>query len=156
MSLEEFGTIHTNFNSVDAEITIAFEFERIANALKIGTRIGGNISKYVYDNYFTKRCLGNIPFELTNSPLDPNVEELFMHWSYEQNEPYIVRMRRVQQLFERILNINGVLRITLIIASQLINNNDKVASIKISEFCNSMLKIEDVYFSPPIRLIITK
>ena len=158
MSLCVCGIIHTNLQNINDIVSLSFVIERIANNLSIGTTMGGNVSKYVYDNFWNNHDEYSFLFELTDSPLDNCAEELFVSESYPNLHPFSERMGRVQQLIKSILDINGVKKITLIINYLYFDDSSTIneESITVSEFYEKMRVIDDIYFSPTIRFEIIK
>ena len=154
MSTGVCGVIRTSFKEVREEVKLAFDFERIANNLAIGSRLGGNISKYVYDKYFGERGKKNLIFELTDSPLDIHAEELFAPRRYESREPLSERMNRVQKLLETILELEGIIKISLDINYLFESGNEDEVSVRVSDFCEKMIQMDNQNeeFPPVLRL----
>lgn len=153
MSTGVCGIIRTDINDVEYEVDLSFYFEKKANEFRIGTKMGGNISKYVYDKYEDEREKGGIIFELTDSPLDNYAENLFELDGVDNSENLLYRMKRVENLFESLLNHEHVKQITFEV-NYLFTESEKPSSIKLSEFCE---KIDDIYhqcevFVPVIKL----
>ena len=158
MSTGVCGIIYTNFHEENEEMELAFCFERIANNLKIGTKLGGNITKYVFDKYIGERGRKALFFELTDTPIDIHAETLFAPNSYKNSEPLSNRMSRVQDLFETLLSIRNVITITLEVNYLFADGTERETTINAKAFCEVMVQMfhQNEGFPPVARFKITK
>lgn len=162
MSLGVCGIIHAGIRDVEFEVGLAFYFEKKANELGIGTTMGGNISKYVYDKYADKRGKVSVIFELTDSPLDNQAGDLFGgdifgEDGYVKNPNLQSRMDRIQKLFEHLLDYPRVTQIDLEI-NYLLEGGEIYTYISVSEFCDKVTEIysECDVFDPVIKFKIVR
>lgn len=147
------GIIRTDIKDISYQIDLAFYFEKIANELRIGTRMGGNISKFVYDKYTGECGKGAVFFELTDSPVDIHAEELFALDSCLDNGGNLLeRLTRVKMLLEKVLNYKHVVQIDFEV-NYLFGESEHFLCIKVSEFCE---KIMEVYKSCDVFLPVMK
>jgi hypothetical protein len=158
MSTGVCGKIYINFQDVRKEVELAFNIEKIANNFKIGTKLGGNISSCIYDKYCNENHRRGLIFELTDSPLDSHAEYLFAPGSYENNEPLPDRMKKVQNLLETLLKLDGVIKISLEMDYLFATGDEDEISIRASDFCEKMIKEynQNKGFLPVLKLDIVK
>lgn len=157
MSLCVCGIIHAGIRDVEFEVELAFRFEKKANELGIGTKMGGNISRYVYDKYSNEHGKVSIIFELIDSPLDNQAEDLFGEDIFEEdgyvkNPSLQKRMDRVQKLFEYLLDYPRVTQIDLEI-NYLFEEGEEYKYIRVSEFCD---KVAEIYNKSAFLIPVTK
>lgn len=154
MSTGVCGIVRTNIHDVEYKVNLAFYFEKRANELEIGTKMGGNISRNVYDKYADERGKGGIIFELTDSPLDNHADDLFGVEYIGDRESLFNRMKRVQMLFEPLLNYENVIQIDLVINYLFEESeDDNVIYIRLSEFCE---KVTEIYRECDMYLPVAK
>ena len=154
MSMGVCGIVHVDKRDVSLETDLSFYFEAQSNSLGIGTKIGGNVSKFVYDRYTDKHGRVGFVFELTDSPLDQYAEDLFA--VYE--ECLTCRMQRVQKLFEGFLEHEHIKRITLETNYFLGESEDEI-NIDVMDFCKVAVALynkSDDINPPMLKFCISK
>jgi hypothetical protein len=158
MSTGVCGIMHTNLQNINEVTEYAFNFEKVANKLRIGTKQGGNISRYVYDKLINTSNSGDIIYELVDSPLDIHADDLFALGSYENIEPLPDRMDRVQQLFEILLKLEDVAYISLYTNYLFTDGDEEEVCIRAADFCKTMIKMyqQKEAFLPALRFKIIK
>ena len=139
--------MHTDKRDVSLEVDLSFCFEKQANKLGIGTKMGGNVSEFVYEKYSNERGKVGFIFELTDSPLDNYAEDLFA--VYE--ECLMCRMQKVQKLFESLLNHGNIRQITFEVNYLFGENADEIC-IEATDFCKTAMALynENDDVNPPI------
>ena len=158
MSTGVCGVIYVRYQDVKKEVELSFEFEKIANSLKIGMKMGGNISTYVYEEYNNKKQGRGILFELTDSPLDNYAEDLFAPETYERIESITVRMNKVQSLLKAILEQEYITKVIMYVNYLFFDGNENIVTVKSNEFCERIIRMyhESDDPQPTLRLEIIK
>ena len=152
------GIVCTDIHDVDYEVKLAFYFEKIANEYSIGTKMGGNISDKVYKKYTKTQGKGGIVFELTDSPLDNNAENLFWPNDFGGADSLQCRIQRIQNLFERLLGYKHVTKIVFE-TNYLFDDGNERDSIVVSQtdFCTKFTQFcLDCVFVPVLKFEITR
>jgi len=156
MSTGVSGIIYANKTDVNYEVELSFYFEKIANEERIGSKLGGNVSKEVYNNYSDMGKDYSFIFELLDTPLDNFAEELSGPNMYNIGVTSLLdRMRKVQSLFEKILSYKQVTKIMLDI-NYLAGLNEKILRLNVLDFAEEVSNLyeSNTVFPPVVRLIV--
>lgn len=156
MSIGVSGMIYADTEDINYKVQLSFYFEQIANEKKIGSKLGGNVSKEVYNNYYDLREEYSIIFELLDTPLDNCAQELFAPNMYGGEAISLAhRMQKVQNLIEKVLNYEQVTKVILDI-NYLDGIGENIIKIDINNFKNEVVKLYEPIgvFPPVVRLII--
>ena len=164
MSIKVFGTLTINDNTmqVSQEVLISFLIVETAMKNKLGVNLGGSIT-----HTFLERCKkvnGVIPFELTDNPMETNVNCLFMGRGIvgdvdsaraAMGESLTSRMLRTQRFLCEVLKIKDAQKIILDINIE-VEAQIETIEINVNNFCSTMLELykQEEILTPSIRIII--
>lgn len=150
---------------LDTEIDLSFFIIKTSCQYGIGCQLGGNVSKNVYDRFYSEEP--SILFQITDDPLDINADVLFSidgiqiysgDIRIDRGETLADRMSRVTNFFSTIINNQYVESVDVDINyGSLIEDADRI-TIRISEFLPYMLELykKNINDVPSVKLCLQK
>ncbi len=167
MSIKVFGILvlnnanmPTNEQMMKAKIDISFLITEKAMDNKLGINFERNIFDGFMKNYFYR--LNEIPFELTNDPMDINADDLFScDYIIDENDPLSEslksRMFRVQKFLIELLKTRYVQKITLNVnALGMFGVDIETIEVNVDDFCKNMVSLyeKNNNWIPTVRIVI--
>ncbi len=164
MSIKVLGVFKLNSKiTVEQDIEMAFWMTQEAINNKIGINLGGNIfSGWLSKNNFDR---DEMPYEITDDPLDVNVDLLFVgdgkrliisDQVVNTGESLLSRMNRVQNFLEKLLQHPLAEKVILDINIE--DDEFETLECKVQNFSDTMIDLykKEENWTSDIRLVITK
>lgn len=165
MSIGICGRIKVISDNINEQVELAYSMQKCAVKNRIGCKIGGNVSRNVYDMYSKTESKSTILFEITDSPLDNYSDKLFFPTidvdsnNYEQDFNFKINssLKKLNDFLQIILD-NKIARCIYLDFNYLFKDNEEIVDIKIDSLSKYLLSmyIEEGYFTPVISMRITK
>ncbi len=165
MSIGICGRIKVISDNINEQVELAYFIQKCAAEKRIGFKMGGNVSRNVYDMYSKTESKSTILFEVMDSPLDNYSDKLFFPTidgnsnNYEQEFNYKMNssIEKLNDLLQIILD-NKIVECIYLDINYLLKDNEKIVDIKIDSLSKFILSkyIEEGYFTPVLSVRISK
>ncbi len=165
MSIGICGQIKLLSNNINELIELAYSIQKCAIDNRIGCKLGGNVSRSVFDMYSKNGSKSTILFEVMDSPLDnysdglffPTIDKNTNNYEREFDIKISSSLKIMHDFLQKILD-NKTVECIYLDFNYLFKNNEEIVDIKIDSLSKyiASLYIEEGYFTPEINIRITR
>lgn len=164
MSIGICGQIKLVYNNINEHIELAYLIQKYALDKGIGCKLGGNVSRHVYERYSENEKMGTFLFEVMDSPLDNYSNILFYPTieansnNYEQEfDIKISNSLEIMHDFLKSILMNSIVEFIYLDFNYLLIEDEEIVDINIDSISNylSNLYTQEEYATPVIRMKIT-
>ena len=159
MSVGVSGMICLNDGDIKSKEKVSLEVVKGACDKKIGCKMGGNVSREIFENYKNEIDKNIVLFELMDTPLDITADELFCYQTYDKSEKFTLtqRLRRVEGFLTEIMK-NSIIYKIIVDINYWDGFKEKTIEIKVDKFEKEVasLYIEGSVHIPVVRVIVDK